>query len=196
MSPLLWYASLAVVAALLALFLWRAAVALKWYRRFRSPAVVTCPETKHPAGVEVDAVHAALTAAEGRLELRLAECSRWAERGPCGQPCLEQIAQAPEECLVRAVAQKWYQGKPCVVCGAEITELSRMQHFPGLRDAKGRTVGWNEVPAENLPEVLQSFLPVCWKCHTIATFRREYPELVLDRPDYGAVEKAKQASGD
>jgi hypothetical protein len=189
MSSIPLYVFAVLAAALVALLLWRAAVALRWYRRFRSPAVVTCPETKRPAGVEVDALHAALTAAEGQAELRLAECSRWAERGPCGQPCLEQIEQAPEECMVRAVVQRWYADKPCVVCGAAITELSRMQHFPALRDRQGRTVRWDEVPAENLPEVLASFQPVCWKCHTIAAFRREHPELVLDRPDYDAEAK-------
>jgi hypothetical protein len=40
----------------------------------------------------------------------------------------------------------------------------------------------NEIPAEELQEVLGTHWPVCWNCHTAQTFRRERPELVVDRP--------------
>jgi hypothetical protein len=47
---------------------------------------------------------------------------------------------------------------------------------------EGRTFGWGEVPAERLPEVLGTHLPVCWNCHIAETFRRQHAELVIDRP--------------
>lgn len=180
-SPVL-YAFLAVLAVTALLLLLRLGIGLRWYRKFRSPAVVTCPETRQPAGVEIDAWHVALGAVRGPPQLRLRDCSRWAERGPCGQPCLSQIESAPEDCLVRDLVRKWYEGKRCIYCREPILALDGLQHYPALRDNKGRTVQWVDVPAENLPQVLATFLPVCWKCHTISTFRREYPHLVLDRP--------------
>jgi hypothetical protein len=36
------------------------------------------------------------------------------------------------------------------------------------------------VPAEQLPVLLLSARPVCWNCHVIERFRRQYPELVVD----------------
>jgi hypothetical protein len=43
-------------------------------------------------------------------------------------------------------------------------------------------VQWSEIPAEELPEVFETHLPVCWSCHIAETFRREYPKRVVDRP--------------
>ena len=48
--------------------------------RYRGKRVITCPETRKPAAIEVDAGHAALTAAISHPELRLKACSRWPER--------------------------------------------------------------------------------------------------------------------
>src|SRR5215813_5188483 len=55
------------------------------HRRFRGTRLVTCPEAKQSAAVEVDAMHAAVTAAVDGIELRLRACSRWPERLDCGQ---------------------------------------------------------------------------------------------------------------
>jgi hypothetical protein len=45
-------------------------------------------------------------------------------------------------------------------------------------------VQWSEIPAEKLQEVMRTHQPVCWNCHIAETFRREHPELVVDRaPD-------------
>jgi hypothetical protein len=38
------------------------------------------------------------------------------------------------------------------------------------------------VAAENLPEIFATHLPMCWSCHIAQTFRREHPEMVIDRP--------------
>jgi len=44
------------------------------YRRYRGRRVAACPETSAPAAVEVDAIHAALTAVLGPPHLRLKSC--------------------------------------------------------------------------------------------------------------------------
>src|SRR4051812_21294683 len=81
-----------------------------WFRERGSRAIV-CPENLRPAGVKVDAGHAALTALAGMEKLRLSACNRWPERAGCGQECLSQIEASPEGCLVRKLLEKWYEGK-------------------------------------------------------------------------------------
>ena len=67
-------------------------VLLPWmghiFARYRAPRAVRCPETGTKAWVEVDALHAALTAACGAPRLRARECSLWADRGACAVSCL------------------------------------------------------------------------------------------------------------
>lgn len=157
-------------------------VMLDAYRRFRGTRLVTCPETSQPAAVEVDAIHAALTAAIDDIELGLSTCSRWPERRDCGQPCLVQIEQAPAECLVRTVVTKWYEGKRCVLCGRPFEISQLWLEKPALRAPDGTTQDWTDVRSEALPGVLASHQPVCWNCHVADAFRRQYPQLVIDRP--------------
>lgn len=57
-----------------------------------------------------------------------------------------------------------------------------MERKPALMSPERRTVEWHEVPAETLPEVLSTYRPVCWSCHIAESFRREHPELVIERP--------------
>lgn len=72
-----------------------AAVGLLWvlpsFRAYRSPRVVTCPETGLATAVEVDAMRAARSAWLGPLDLVLRNCARWPERGDCGQECRSQL---------------------------------------------------------------------------------------------------------
>ena len=63
---------------------------------YRGRRVVVCPENRELVAVEVDARHAALTASQGRIDLRLDTCTRWPEKLGCGQECLGQIESAPE----------------------------------------------------------------------------------------------------
>lgn len=152
------------------------------YLKFRGTRLVTCPETKEPAAVEVDAKYAAFTAPIGERGLRLKDCSRWPERQDCGQQCLGQIVSAPEDCLVRNILTKWYEGRTCVFCGKALGEIDWLDHKPALISPERVTLEWNEIPAEKIPVVLQTHMPVCWDCHIAETFRRRYPELIVDRP--------------
>lgn len=63
------------------------------YHRYAAPRAVTCPETHRPAGVTIDARHAAATGLRGKPEFRLSDCTRWPERIRCGQDCLPEALQ-------------------------------------------------------------------------------------------------------
>lgn len=172
--------ALLVVLAALSWLAWSAARAALRYRGVR---IITCPDTSAPAAVRVDARHAAITAGLSTLDLRLRDCSRWPERRGCGQECLAQIEAAPEECLVRSLLARWYAGKRCVMCRRRISEIPHFGHRPALLGPDGITREWREIAPERLPEALATHLAICWDCHISETFRRRFPELVIDRPD-------------
>jgi len=153
------------------------------YGRFRGKRLVTCPETHHPAAVDLDLKRVALTVATGKGPLRLRQCSRWPERHDCGQECLRQIEAAPQECLIRTIVSRWYEGKACALCGVPLEGVQEWGHGLGLLAPDGMTIEWREVPGERLPEVLQSHRPICWNCQVAESFRRNYPDLVIDRPE-------------
>jgi hypothetical protein len=169
-----------VIVFFTALFLlWSA---LHTYFKFRGARLITCPETREPAAVDVDARHAALLLPIVDRGLRLKECSRWPERKDCGQECLLEIESSPEDCLVRTILTKWYLGRKCIVCGKSFGEIAWLDHKPALMSPGKPSLEWREIPPENLPTLLVTHMPVCWDCHIVEKFRRRYPELVVDRP--------------
>ncbi len=172
------FVAILAVATLIALFV----VIVRTYLRFRGTRVIARPETNQPAVVEVDAKHLAATTPLGEGSLRLKNCSHWPERQGCGKRCLKQIQSAPQECLVRTIATRWYQGKSCSVCGKCFEGIRWSDHRPALIDSEHRTLQWHEVRPDKLTEVLASHQPVCWNCHVAERLRRRYPELSVERP--------------
>jgi len=169
-------AAIAVLAGIGAIRLFRL------WLRYHGAMVVKCPETQRPAGVVVDARHAALTPPGKTAELHLSSCSRWPERAGCGQECLSQIAASPESCLVRNILSRWYAGKVCASCGQSFAEIDWINRKPALVLADKVTVDWSQVRAESLQETLDSALPICFACHMANRLVREHPELVVERP--------------
>ena len=167
-----WALLLAVVAAI---------AAAAWFGRryvaLRGTRLVECPETKASAAVDIQAGRAALG-----QRFELSGCSRWPERQSCGRECLAQIERAPADCLVRTVVTKWYEGKTCSVCQKPLGEIDWIERKPGLVDSGGNARPWQDVPAEQLPQAMETDQPICFDCYVAATFRREHPELVLDNP--------------
>jgi len=151
------------------------------FLRYRGKRLVTCPETRKTVAVDVDAKHAAATAALGHPELRLKTCTRWPERQDCGQECLLQVELSPEDCLVRNILTSWYSGKYCVSCGSKLREAHVLDHKPALLDDNGQTIEWADLAPETIPDVLATHYPVCWDCHITEAFCRKHPELVVDR---------------
>jgi hypothetical protein len=150
-------------------------------RKFGGGRVVICPETQKQAMVEIDARRAALTSLLGQTEIRLESCWRWPLNEDCGQECLLQLGVLDDECLVRSVLMKWYRGKKCAFCKRPFSEVELIDHKPVLFNPQGYTVEWAAIPISAVNEAMATYLPVCWNCHVAQTFRRDHPDLVVDR---------------
>jgi hypothetical protein len=156
-------------------------LAVRAYTQYRGKRIITCPETKAPAAVHVNALKAAREAIFTRPNIRLDQCSRWPERAGCGQECLAQIKADPEQCLVWNLVDEWYRGKSCAYCQKPFGEIHWHERHPALLGPDRSIVQWNEVPPENLPLIFQNYLPVCWNCYIAEEFRLRNPERVIDR---------------
>ncbi len=158
-------------------------MAVRTCLKYPGKSLVTCPETQKPAAVHVNAGKAARDVLEGKdVRIHLDQCSCWPERERCGQECLSQIENDPQGCSVWGIAQQWYRGRACAYCRKPIDKIHWHDHRPALLSPEKKTVQWSQIPAEKLPEVFETHLPVCWSCHVAETFRREHPERVVDRP--------------
>jgi hypothetical protein len=151
-------------------------------RKLSGKMLVTCPETHKPAAVKVATGRAAVAAIAGKEHVELSQCSRWPEREGCDQACLSELMADPESHSVWTIASKWYQGKTCFYCGRPIAELSHVDHNPGLVSFDGKIIEWDQLRPEDLPEQLAAARPVCWNCTVVESFRKEHPELVIERP--------------
>jgi hypothetical protein len=169
------------LAGVIAIWLaWGVISAFRASWRLRGVRLVTCPETGTVAAVGFSRLHAALTAVlEDRPEAQLAHCSRWPERWPCDQACVPE-AQAPDAALTNLIAH-WSGERRCALCAKPLAEDSLVGHHVTLRSGDGSMTEWPRVAPETLPEALRASEPVCWNCHIAETFRRQHPELVVDR---------------
>ncbi|HWO00169.1 MAG TPA: hypothetical protein VNS63_12970 [Blastocatellia bacterium] len=178
MNPELYViASVGVLAA----FYFLVPPVLGTFIKFRGKRVITCPETREPAAVEVDTGHAALTALVGDPDLKLKSCSRWPEREDCGQECLLQIELAPYDCLARTMLEDWYHGKTCVLCRLKFQNIGWSDHKPAMLSPEGSIVEWRDVPAEQLPDLFKTHQPVCWACAVTRSLMQSHPQVVVDR---------------
>ena len=164
----------AVVAALVVVrFAWT-------YFRLRGTRVVTCPEQRDTAAVEIRTAAAAATGLVGHRRFHLHSCSHWPEKAGCGQACLAEIYDSPSDCLVRTQLEVWYRGKSCVVCRREVGQIDWFDRRPALLAPDNQPLAWQELKAEQLHETLRTHQPLCFDCYVAETFRRSHPELVLD----------------
>ena len=150
-------------------------------QKFGGERVIICPETGKQAMVELDVRRAAVSSLIGQTDLRLENCWRWPMKQNCGQECLLQLDVGDENCMVRSVLEKWYRDKACAFCERTFAEIDLIDHQPALLNPEGVTVEWKQVPISAVIEAMSTYLPVCWNCHVAQTFRREHPELVVDR---------------
>ena len=84
-GPWILIGAILAVGVLYVLLPWMAHI----FARYRAPRALRCPETGTKAWVEIDASHAALSAAFGEPDLRARGCSLWADRGACAEACLK-----------------------------------------------------------------------------------------------------------
>jgi hypothetical protein len=175
----------AVVLALLGVVIVTYLVfALAAYVRMRGRHVVTCPETHLPAGVTVDQVHAAVSAMWDGRDVRLASCTRWPEREGCDQACAPQIAADATGTRADTIFKEWFEGKSCAMCRRPIPPVHAMEQRPALLDVQsGAILTWDEIAADQIPGALETHVPVCENCAVAETFRRRFPDRVVDRAD-------------
>jgi hypothetical protein len=155
---------------------------VRTWLEMRGTRLVTCPETRAPAAVEVDVRHLLATSLAGLRDFRLRDCSRWPEKQGCGQMCLSEIEEAPHDCLVREILGRWFEEKSCALCARRIAPVRWHDHRPAFKASDGRIHEWSEIPAPVLPRFLESAQPVCWSCMIAEGFRHDHPDLVVDRP--------------
>jgi len=145
--------------------------------RYRDGRIVVCPETQRSAGVRVDFRYAIATSLIGEPKLRLAGCSRWPERGSCGQQCLTQVQSTPGACVARNLLRNWYEDKCCVWCGAPLGPVFWTSSKPVLLIGEVLKQ-WNEVPVIELHEALAAARPVCFPCYARQITARQVPQSV------------------
>jgi hypothetical protein len=172
----------AILVLLVGTLVFGIAMSFRTYLRYRGKRIITCPETHHPAAVHVDVGKAAREAFLGREKLQLDQCSRWPEKQHCGQECLSQVHDDPEHCLVWNMVANWYKGKSCAYCEKPFFEMHWHDRHPALLAPDHTVMQWNEVATEKLPEIFESYRPICWNCYVAEMFRRQNPDRVLDRP--------------
>lgn len=155
---------------------------LKTWRLYRGVRVITCPENHEPAAVRVAALDAARSfAVSGDSDIHLRSCSRWPEMEGCDQACRNEIDASPQACLLQNIVASWYEGKHCHYCAKEIGEIVWHERPPAVTLADGTIHEWKDLPAERLPKVFAAGKPVCWACFMVETFRKEHPEMVVQR---------------
>ena len=143
--------------------------------KYRGTRVVTCPETDSPAAVRVDIRRIMASSSIGEPDLRLGACSRWPERGRCGQDCLAQVHEAPARSVVRTMLVEGYRDGWCERCGKVIGRVHWVEHEPALLTPNRRTVEWDELSPEQIASVNATHQRVCWRCHLSSAMRERFP---------------------
>ncbi len=141
--------------------------------RFRGTRVVTCPDNREPAALEVtgpDLNH-----------LEVTHCSRWPEKGECEQHCVLQVWAAPDGCLFPKVFEAWFREQNCAFCGKSLKDTSWLEHRPALVGPDGTTIEWKSVGPDMIVKLMETHQACCWNCHVAETFRRKRPDLVTER---------------
>ena len=155
------------------------------YFRNRGRRTVVCPENHEPVTVELDNKFAFKTALRGEEHERLQSCSRWPEKGECGQECLAQINPSPEN--LERLLQKWYQGKNCAICDRPLSPADWRRSRLALLNEKQKLFELRHMQLEEIPSALDHMASLCWNCHQQERARQAEPPRILngDRRNLG-----------
>ena len=150
------------------------ATVLRIFIRERSPyagrRVVTCPETKSAASVEVDRGFAWRSVLRDFKRLRLQTCSRWPDRAECEQNCVVQIEATPE--VLTRIFKPWYAGKSCARCDRPLDNGDWQQGRACLVDAGDKVIDLRHMKLADLPGSLENCRPLCLNCAQAERARR------------------------
>ncbi len=88
----------------------------------------------------------------------------------------------PHDAATTAQLKHFFEGKECAACSRPIPPVHLGDQRPGLLNAKTHEeIAWDDIPAANLSTTLESHAPICSHCLIVEAFRRQHPELVVDR---------------
>jgi hypothetical protein len=150
---------------------------LQSYFRNRGRRTVICPENRETVTVEVDNKFAFRTALRGQEHERLQSCSRWPEKGDCGQECLAQIDPTPEN--LERLLRKWYQGKACAICERPLSQADWRRNRLALLNEKQKLFELRHMHLDEIPSTLDQMSPLCWNCHQEERARQAEPPRLL-----------------
>ena len=139
------------------------AATLQSYFKNRGRRRVICPDDRHAAEVEVDPKFALRAAMQGKELARVETCTHWPENGACGQECLAQVEATPKN--LDRLLTKWFDGKPCSVCGRLLTSADWRFGRMGFLKEDFKLVEMRQLDLDNLGSVAQPTRPLCWSCH-------------------------------
>jgi len=139
------------------------ALSLQNYYRNRGRQSVTCPDSGQKADVEVDRKLAFWMALRGQEHSRLQSCSRWPEKGDCGQECLAELEPSPEN--VDRLLTKWYEGKSCAVCARALSPADWRRSRLGVLNQQQKLFELRHMQLDELQSKLAHMRPLCWNCH-------------------------------
>ncbi len=88
----------------------------------------------------------------------------------------------PHDAATTAKLRHFFEGKVCAGCNRPIPPVHLGDQRPGLLNPRTQEeIAWDDIPATNLSAMLESHAPICSHCLIVESFRRQHPELVVDR---------------
>ena len=165
------------------------ALSLQNYYKNRGRQSVVCPDSRESVDVEVDRKFAFLAALRGQEHSRLESCTRWPEKGDCGQECLAQLDPSPEN--IERLLTKWYEGKSCAICTRSLSPSDWRRSRLAVLNQQGKLFELREMTLERLQSALERMRPLCWNCHQEERARHPVTPRILkgDRHGLAAVEE-------
>jgi hypothetical protein len=162
-------------------------LSLQSYFRNRGRRTVICPENHESVTVELDNKYAFSTALRGEEHDRLHSCTRWPEKGDCGQECLLQVNPSPEN--LERLLQKWYQDKSCAICSRRLTPADWRRSRLALLNEKHKLFELRHMHLDEVPSALDRMKPLCWNCHQEERARQAVAPRMLkgDRRNLGSL---------
>jgi hypothetical protein len=139
------------------------AMSLRNYFMARNRESVLCPETGQPVDVQEDAGFAFISALRGQEHSRLESCSRWPEKGDCGQECLAQLDPSPEN--IERLLTNWYEGKSCAMCARPLSRSDWQRSRLGVLNQEHKLFELRDMQLDQLQFRLENMQPLCWNCH-------------------------------
>jgi len=170
------------------------ALSLQAYFQNRGRQAAICPENGEPVNIEVDRKYAFWTAYRGQEHTRLKSCTRWPEKGDCGQECLAQLNPSPEN--VERLMMNWYRGKSCAICARAITPPDWRRGRLAWLDSEQKLVELRQVDLKQLQFALKDMRALCWTCHQQERERQAFTARALKGDRYGLRPAATRLSSE